>query len=108
VVIRRLERPPLTGTLYSSPKPGEGNCWLRWSSRRLLEKITALPSGVKSVGTSLALWKVRRVAAPPVDGMMNTSLLPWRSLLKAIQRPSRDHTGSLSYASWMEIGRAHV
>ena len=34
VPMTRLTLPPLTGTLYNSPSPGLGKCWLRRSSRR--------------------------------------------------------------------------
>ena len=58
---------------------------------------TLLPSGVNAVGVSAELLYVRRNARPPSAGMTKTSALPWRSLLKAICRPSGDHTGFASY-----------
>jgi hypothetical protein len=76
VVMMRSVAPPPTGTEYSSPSPPTGNIWLAASSRRLAEKMTEALSRVKSLGPSQALWKVSRVASPPVLGITYTSPLP--------------------------------
>ena len=68
--------PPACATRYSSGWAPAGNCTLLAASRRAEENSTALPSGVKLAGTSSAVWNVRRVASPPVDGMTKTSKLP--------------------------------
>lgn len=53
---------------------------------------------MKSLGVSSAEWNVSRVAAPPSEGITNTSSFPNRSLANAIVFPSRLHTGVCSYA----------
>jgi len=54
---------------------------------------------VKLVGRSFDECRVRRVAAPPVAGITNTSKLPYRSDAKAILEESGDHTGMKSWAA---------
>jgi hypothetical protein len=55
---------------------GLGNITLVAASVRADEKMTCLPSGVKSLGRSVDEWNVRRMASPPVAGIVKMSKLP--------------------------------
>ena len=65
----------------------------------LAENTTYFPSGVNAEGISEAEFVVSLRAEPPLAGITNTSVLPKRSLAKAICLPSGDHTGDDSYES---------